>query len=253
MAGTFQNRLVTELRLAKAETMEDANEVLHRCLSRFDGQFGVLAAQPQAAYRTPPPAAAVEQALCLRFHRKVARDNTVRHEWRTLQLLPGVGRTSYAGAQVEVLERPDGRLLVECRGHLVQAQEAPPRPGLLRVLGNRPTSHGRANGSSHGHHELASLEKTDVDSEQAVTPRRKRKRATPGPRKPTPRQKARWQAVQEARARGLSLRAIARELGIHRQTARKYALAKSPPVQARANPATPLSDIIYGQDGGQFR
>ena len=252
-AGTFQDRLVTELRLAKAETMEDANEVLHRYLPRFDGQFGVLAAQPEAAYRTPPPAAAVEQALCLRFHRKVAKDNTVRHGWRTLQLLPGGERTSYAGAQVEVLERPDGRLLVECRGHLVQAQEAPPRPGLLRVLGNRSTSHGRANGSSHGHHELASLEKTDVDNEQEASPRRKRKRATPEPRQPTPRQEARWQAVQEARARGLSLRAIARELGIHRQTARKYALAKSPPVQARANPATPLSDIIYGQGGGQFR
>ena len=55
-------------------------------------------------------------------------------------------------------------------------------------------------------------------------------------------------------ARGLSLRAVARELvGIHRQTARKYALAKSPPVQARTNPATALSDIINSQGGGQFR
>ena len=106
MAGTFQDRLVTELRLAKAETIEDANEILHRYLPRFGGQFGVLAAQPEAGYCTPPPASAVEQALCFRFHRKVARDNTVRHGWRALQLLPGE-RTSYAGARVEVLERPD--------------------------------------------------------------------------------------------------------------------------------------------------
>ena len=72
VAGTFQDRLVTELRLAKVETMEHANEVLHRYLPRFDEQFGVPAAQSEVAYRKPPSAAAVEQALCFRFHRKVA-------------------------------------------------------------------------------------------------------------------------------------------------------------------------------------
>ena len=253
VAGTFQDRLVTELRLAKVETMEHANEVLHRYLPRFDEQFGVPAAQSEVAYRKPSSAAAVEQALCFRFHRKVARDNTVRHRWRTLQLLPGMERTSYAGAQVEVLERPDGRLLVEYQGHLIEAQEAPPRPEFLRVLGNRTTSPGRVSGSSHGHQELACLEKTDVDSEQAASPRRKRKRADPGSRKPTPRQKALWEAVQEARARGLSLRAIARELGIHRETARRYALTESPPLYTRVKPATALSDTINNHGDGQFR
>ena len=248
VAGTFQDRLVTELRLTKAETMEHANEVLHRYLPRFDEQFGVPAEQSEVAYRTPPSAATVERALCFRFHRKVARDNTVRHQWRTLQLLTGIERTSYAGAQVEVLERPDGRLLVEYQGHLIKTQEAPPRPEFMRA-----TSLGRANGSSHGRHELASLDKTDVDSEQATGPRRRRNRAVPRQRKPTRRQKALWEAVQEAKARGLSLRAIARELGIHRETARRYALAESTPLYTRLKPATPLSDTIINHGDGQFR
>ena len=157
--------------LAKVETIEHASEVLHRNLPRFDEQFGIPATQSEVAYRKPPTAAAVEQALCFRFHCKVARDNTVRHRRRTLQLLPGMERTSYAGAQVEVLGRPDGRLLVEYQGGLIATQEAPPRPGLLRVLGNRTTPDGRANGSGHSHHELSSLEKTDVDSERAASPR----------------------------------------------------------------------------------
>ena len=38
----------------------------------------------------------------------------------------------------------------------------------------------------------------------------------------------------EPKLRGLSLRAIARELGIHRETAKKYALADSPPVRRTA-------------------
>ena len=38
------------------------------------------------------------------------------------------------------------------------------------------------------------------------------------------------EGVQQAKLRGLSIRAIARELGIHRDTVRKYAEAKSPPM-----------------------
>ena len=127
-AGTFQDRLVTELRLARVETIDDANAVLHRYLPRFDRQFGVPAAQSQVAYRPPETAAAVEQALCFRYRRKVAKDNTVKYRWRTLQQLPDQERPSYAGVRVEVLERPDGRLLVEYKGRMIPTQEAPHVP-----------------------------------------------------------------------------------------------------------------------------
>ena len=53
--------------------------------------------------------------------------------------------------------------------------------------------------------------------------------ATPR-RKPTPLQTARWKAVQKAKRRGLSIRGVARELGIHRDTAKKYMEAESPPL-----------------------
>ena len=44
-------------------------------------------------------------------------------------------------------------------------------------------------------------------------------------------QQARWEAVQQAKSRGLSLRAIARELGMSRVATRKYALGESPPTK----------------------
>ena len=50
-------------------------------------------------------------------------------------------------------------------------------------------------------------------------------------RKPTATQQARWEAVQQAKSRGLSLRAIARELGMSRVATSKYALAGSPPTK----------------------
>ena len=74
---------------------------------------------------------------------------------------------------------------------------------------------------------LARLETGEVDRDL-----RPRKSKAQQHRMPTARQRTLWENVQQARLRGLSLRAIARELGIHWNTARKYALAKSPPLRS---------------------
>ena len=103
-AGTFQDRLVTELRLAGAVTIEEANALLKEFLDRFNARFGVPAQHPEAAYRPLGPRVCLDTALCFRHSRRVARDNTVKYRWRTLQLLPGTERRSYAGAVADVLE-----------------------------------------------------------------------------------------------------------------------------------------------------
>ena len=55
----------------------------------------------------------------------------------------------------------------------------------------------------------------------------------------------RWKAVQEAKRRGLSIRRKARELGIHRDTVRRYIDAESPPTQRTpATPPAPASATI---------
>ena len=131
-AGTFQDRLVTELRLSGATTIEEANVVLKEFLDRFNARFRVPAQHPEAAYRPLGSGVCLDTVLCFRHSRKVARDNTVKYRWRTLQLLPGTERPSYAGAVVEVLEGLDGRLAVRYQGEIVPSQEAPPRPGMLR-------------------------------------------------------------------------------------------------------------------------
>ena len=50
-------------------------------------------------------------------------------------------------------------------------------------------------------------------------------------RTPTQAQQARWEAMQQAKSQGLSLRAITRKLGISRVAVRKYASAESPPTK----------------------
>ena len=62
----------------------------------------------------------------------MARDNTVQYKGKTLQLFPGVGRSSYARTRVEVQERLDGRIVVKCGEEVLTPQEAPPLAAELR-------------------------------------------------------------------------------------------------------------------------
>ncbi len=231
VAGTFQDRLVTELRLAGAATIAEANEVLKSFVPGFNERFGVQAEQDCLAYRRLEQSVSLDQILCFKHRRKVSRDNTVKYKRRTLQLLPDGSRPTYAGVQIEVQEGPDGRLLVHYHGQTLSTQEAPPRPAQLRATDAAPPASPRLARSINGtgaqqEPRLETLETGEMDRD--LRPRKSRAQQH---RVPTARQRALWETVQQAKRRGLSLRAIARELGIHRDTTRKYALAESPPLR----------------------
>ena len=123
-AGTLQDRLVTELRLAGSTTIDDANRVLNDFLPRFNERFRVPSERTDTAYRVPDPELCLDTVLCVKYRRRVARDNTVKYRWRTLQLLPDQARPSFAGSAVEVLEALDGRLAVQHEGRIVCWQPA---------------------------------------------------------------------------------------------------------------------------------
>ena len=127
-AGTFQDRLVTELHLADARTMDQATAVLQDFLPRYNARFAVQPEHPEPAYRPADP------DLCL--------------------------------------------------------------PEIHKIAGEKVAASNASN-----------------------------------PWTRTPTQLARWKAIQKGRLKGLSLRAISRELGISRVTVRKYAYAEKPPTK----------------------
>jgi hypothetical protein len=131
--GTFQDRLVAELRLAGASNLVEANQVRQAFLPRFNERFGVPAALSGNAYRQPDPDLDVAGILCFKERRRVARDNTVQYHQHTLQLFPTADRPSYARLWVEVQDRLDGQLLVSYRGKVLTPQEAPPLAAQLRA------------------------------------------------------------------------------------------------------------------------
>ena len=79
-AGTFQDRLVTELWLAGATTMEQAKDVLKQFLPRFNPRFQVPAHCPVPAFRPLPPDLHLGQVRCFKHQRRVSRDNTARFQ-----------------------------------------------------------------------------------------------------------------------------------------------------------------------------
>ncbi len=131
--GTLQDRLCSELRLADARSLAEANRVLWGWLPQFNARFAVPPAQPDTAYRPLPAGFVPEQVFCFKYTRRVAADNTVRWFGVRLQLLPGPDRVSYARAQVEVHEHLDGALAVSYQGHVLATRPAPAEAPLLRA------------------------------------------------------------------------------------------------------------------------
>ena len=138
--GTFQDRLVSELRLAGARTEADANAILARFLPAFNARFAVPAAVPGSAYRPLPKHLAIDDICCFKYDRVVGADNTVVLGADRLQLLPGPQRISYAHAHVTVHQRLDGSVAVFHRGRCLAATQAPPEAPVLRARDNRRVS-----------------------------------------------------------------------------------------------------------------
>ena len=246
-AGTFQDRLITELRLSGASTMEEAKAVLKQFLPRYNRRFRVPPQCSDPAFRPVGPELSLGEILCFKHRRRVARDNTVKFHRHTLQILPGRQRPSYAGAVVVVLEGLDGRLSLQHEGRIIASQEAPPSPGALRSgLGDSPIDAVRSpgledpNAPRHTAPEPLSAEigaemneGPALDDDDVVE-----MIVSDSPRKPTFLQKERWKAVQQAKRRGLSIRGMARELGFHRHTVRRYIDAESPPTRRQPRRAS---------------
>jgi transposase len=129
--GTFQDRLVVELRLAGVGDIAAANAFLPGFLERHNARFAVPAADPEPAWLPLPAEARLERILVFKYRRKVAKDHTIRLDGRVLQL----SRSSfaYAGRRVEVHVRLDGSIVAFDGERELAAAPAPPDPVTLRA------------------------------------------------------------------------------------------------------------------------
>jgi len=113
MNGTFQDRLVAELRHHGVKTSLAANRYLNRrFIPAYAKRFGVAPRESLPVWRPLPPDLDLFDVLCVKEHRMVANDNTISYLGNIYQLLPTHDRQHFVKARVEIRQRPDGKIKI---------------------------------------------------------------------------------------------------------------------------------------------
>jgi hypothetical protein len=109
MNGTLQGRLVNELKLAGARTLEAANAYIRECyLEVHDQAFAVAPRDSESAFTTRGNAD-LDEIFCRETLRQVGKDNVVTCGKIALQISKQPGRKTCAGLAVMVRQHMDGR------------------------------------------------------------------------------------------------------------------------------------------------
>lgn len=122
---TCQDRLVSELRLAQAATVEQANAVLATFCADYNQRFARPAADSARDFRTLPRRFDLARCLSFRYQRIVGVDHIVTLGAQAIALPPRPGQRSYAGNTVELSHQLDGTLHV-FRGDLLLLKQVLP-------------------------------------------------------------------------------------------------------------------------------
>lgn len=121
---SFQDRLRSELRLAGACTLAEANAVLERFLVAYNRQFARPARRSGKVYRRLDRRLDLDYICSLRYTRVVNPDHTVAaFPGLTIQL-PPLGPRGYAGKKVEVCQQPAGEFRIYLERRLLHVEPA---------------------------------------------------------------------------------------------------------------------------------
>lgn len=148
---TFQDRLVIELRLANASTIEEANAVLGQLVQRHNARFAVRPLDTASAFRPAPKLDLLRQILCRQEQRSVSNGSTFSYLGHTYQLVDHTGVVLLKpGAKVTLHLHSDASLNVSYLGKLYNAQELPqPLPATSPAPAKPPSPNERAGLPSH--------------------------------------------------------------------------------------------------------
>ena len=106
--GLLQDRLTSELRLAKADDIDSANAGLRKFIADYNRRFARLPRETETSWRQAPEN--LDRICCFVHERIVSNDNVVQWDGRRFQIPQQARRFSFAGAKVHIYQSLDGRL-----------------------------------------------------------------------------------------------------------------------------------------------
>jgi len=141
---TFQDRLTSNLRLAQACNLGEANAVLIQFLTEYNERFGKPAARPAPVWRKLDTRLDLNYIFSLRYDRTVGQDHVITAiPGVTIQLPPLASGRGYAGKSVTVCHQPNGDFHIYLDRRLLLIQNASPNAGPVRAhdLGRSKAPH----------------------------------------------------------------------------------------------------------------
>lgn len=121
--GTFQDRLIKEMRLKGVRSIEEGNRFLKSYLPIYAKRFGVVPAKDTNLHRPLPKATDLDRILCKKTEHALRNDFTVAHDKKLYQIESNI-RTG----KVIVEEKTDGSVLIQHRGAPLRFKEIQTRP-----------------------------------------------------------------------------------------------------------------------------
>ena len=115
--GTFQDRLISELRLEGISSLKEANNYLRSVfLVKYKRKFTRKPKVEDSAYRPIPQGIDLDRIFSIKEERCVQWDNTISYETRRYQILPTETRLGFAKAKVEVQRHLNGTIHIFYKG-----------------------------------------------------------------------------------------------------------------------------------------
>ena len=117
--GTFQDRLIAEMRLAEIKNIDEANRFLPGFLKDYNRKFCKKPKTHIVAFRKSPKSKELDRILCLKKDRTVAKDHTIKFHGLLLQIPPSRKWASISGQRVTVLQHSDGSVEIMYKKQIV--------------------------------------------------------------------------------------------------------------------------------------
>jgi transposase-like protein len=128
--GTFQDRVVKEMRLRGIRTIEEANRFLEEYLPLYNSRFAVCPREKENLHRPVGRGVHLDAILCIKTERTLRNDFTVAHNCKLYQVQDYI-RTP----KVTVQDRMDGSLRITYKNRSLRFREITERP----IVEKRPS------------------------------------------------------------------------------------------------------------------
>lgn len=135
--GTFQDRLLKELRLEGITALSAANAYLPGFLGRYNRRFRRPATLEDPVWRPAPSAQSLEGILCWKEKRTLGRDHTFSWHGQPWQVLPSDDVPALTGRRVEVRKTLRGTLQAWYGPFRLNLRQAPPTPPRLSAAASK--------------------------------------------------------------------------------------------------------------------